>query len=117
MAEEKPQFREFIRERILSGGQEPEPEIPKKFCSYCESETATWGFCDQCGKLFWGRIAWDLGCGGVCAVLGIGMLFKAGTPVYERIIAVLIGGAGLWVLARMMRQLGLAYEFWKSPSK
>ncbi len=36
------------------------------------------------GRLFWGRIAWDLTCGGVCAGLGVGMLLKAGGEFYEK---------------------------------
>ena len=115
MAEEKPKFSDLLKERILSGGEESSPEPPKKYCVYCESETATWGFCDQCGRLFWGRIGWDLACGGVCAVLGAAMLFKAGTPFYEKVLAVLVGVAGVWVLARISRQLYLAYKFWQGP--
>jgi hypothetical protein len=114
MAEQKPRFLELIKEKILSDVQEPAPEIPKKFCVHCEKETATWAFCDQCGKLFWGRIAWDLACGGVCAGLGIGMLLKAGGEFYEKVLAVLIGAAGLWVMARIIRQLGQAFLFWRS---
>ena len=115
MAEEKPKFSDLLKERILSGGEGSSPETPKKYCIYCESETATWGFCDQCGRLFWGRIGWDLACGGVCAVLGAAMLFKAGTPFYEKVLAVLVGVAGVWVLARIIRQLYLAYKFWQGP--
>lgn len=115
MPEEKPRFLDLVKERILSGGEEPSPEVAKKYCVYCESETATWAFCDQCGRLFWGRIAWDLATGGVCAGLGASMLLKAGTPFYEKVLAVLIGVAGLWVMARIIRQLGLAYKFWKGP--
>jgi len=96
------------------GGQEQPPEAPKKYCVHCESETATWAYCDQCGKLFWGRIAWDLGCGGVCAWLGVGMILKAGTEFYEIILAVLIGAGGLWVMSRIIRQLGKAYVFWRN---
>lgn len=115
MAEEKPKFSDLLKDRILSGGEEPSPETPKKYCVYCESETATWGFCDQCGKLFWGRIGWDLACGVVCAGLGASMLLKAGTPFYEKVLAALIGIAGMWVLVRIFRQLYLAYKFWQGP--
>jgi hypothetical protein len=114
MTEKKPGFLEAVKEKILSGEQEPAPEIPKKYCSYCEAETATWAFCDQCGKLFWGRIIWDLACGVVCIGLGISMLLDAGAEVYLRIIAVLIGLAGLWVMTRIIRQLGQAFLFWRS---
>lgn len=113
MAEKKPQFLKDLKDKILSGEEAPAPEIPKKFCVHCEKETATWAFCDQCGKLFWGRIAWDLACGGVCALLGIHMLLKAGGGAYEKVLAVLIGAAGLWVTARILRQLGQAYRFWR----
>jgi hypothetical protein len=106
MAEQKPQFLKNLKEKMLSGEEEPAPEAPKKYCNYCDSETATWAFCDQCGKLFWGRIAWDLAGGGICAGLGINMLLKAGGEVYEKVLAVLIGAAGLWVMARIIRQLG-----------
>jgi hypothetical protein len=115
MGEKKPPLRDFIREKILAGEQEPSPEIPKKYCVYCELESATWAFCDQCGRFFWGRIAWDLACGGICAWLAGAMLWKGGGEFYEKILAVLIGAAGLWVLVRIIRQLWLAYEFWKSP--
>ncbi|RJR32669.1 MAG: hypothetical protein C4567_18150 [Deltaproteobacteria bacterium] len=114
MGEKKPQFLEDLKEKILSGEEKPAPEIPKKYCNFCESETATWAFCDQCGRLFWGRIAWDLASGGICAGLGTVMLLKTGTQFYEKVLAVLIGAAGLWVMARIMRQLWQAYGFRKS---
>lgn len=111
MAEEKPRFLDLVKGKIPSGGEGPTPEIPKKFCFYCESETATWAFCDQCGNLFWGRIAWDLACGGVCAGLAIIMLLKVEAQFYEKVLAVLVGAAGLWVMSRIIRQLALAYQF------
>lgn len=115
MDEKKPRFLELLKGNY-SAEQGAAPEIPKKYCVSCEQETATWAFCDRCGKLFWGRIAWDLGSGGVCAYLGIGMLLRAGTELYEKILAVIIGAAGLWVMARIIRQLGKAYLFWKKQS-
>ncbi|MEW6658283.1 MAG: hypothetical protein AB1424_06460 [Thermodesulfobacteriota bacterium] len=114
MGEKKPGFLELLNEKMSGGNQGPDPEIPKKFCVYCEKETATWAFCDQCGKLFWGRIAWDLACGGVCVWLALVMVLKVGAEFYEKVIAVLIGVAGLWVMTRIIRQLGQAYRFWKS---
>jgi hypothetical protein len=114
MEEKKPGFLELLNERFGAGDKGPAPEIPKKFCVYCEQETATWAFCDQCGKFFWGRITWDLACGGVCVWLAIRMLLQAGGEFYEKIIAVFIGAAGLWVTTRIVRQLGKAYVFWKS---
>ena len=114
MEEKKPGFLELLDDKFAGGDQGPAPEIPKKYCVYCELETATWAFCDQCGKLFWGRIIWDLLTGGVCALLGAGMLLKAGTEFYEKILAVLIGAAGLWVMSRIIRQLGKAYAFRKN---
>jgi len=113
MEEKKPGFLEMLNERFGAGDQGPAPEIPKKYCVYCEQETATWAFCDQCGKLFWGRIGWDLACGGVCVWLAIVMLLKTGVEFYEKIIAVLVGAAGLWVITRIIRQLGKAYVFWR----
>ncbi len=113
MDEKKPGFFELLNKRMAAGDAEPPPEIPKKYCVYCELETATWAFCDQCGHLFWGRIAWDLACGGVCVYLAMGMLLKTGTEFYEKIIAVLVGAAGMWVLFRILRQLGKAYLFWR----
>lgn len=116
MGEKKPPLRDFIREKFLSGGEGPAPETPKKYCVYCESETSTWGFCDQCGRLFWGRIAWDLVCGGVCIALALDLLLiKTGASFYEEAIAVFIGGAGVWVTGRILRQLWLAYRFWQAP--
>lgn len=114
MAEEKPRFLKNLKDKILSGEEGPPPEIPKKFCVHCEKETATWAFCDQCGKFFWGRIIWDLACGLVCIGLGISILAQAGSQFYEKALAVLIGAAGLWVMARILRQLGQAYRFRKS---
>ena len=114
MAERKPPGWQSLQDKIFSGDQEPGPEAPKKYCFHCESETATWAFCDQCGKLFWGRIAWDLTCGGVCAWLALGMLLKTGGEFYEKALAVLIGAAGLWVMIRIIRQLGKAYAFWRT---
>ncbi|MHB8070161.1 MAG: hypothetical protein ACYDIC_19890 [Desulfobaccales bacterium] len=113
MEEKKPGFFELLGEKFASGNQGPPPEIPKKFCSYCELETATWAFCDQCGKLFWGRIVWDVACGAVCIWLGLAVLLKSGAEFYEKVIAVLVGAAGLWVLTRIIRQLGKAYLFWR----
>jgi len=113
MEEKKPGFLELLDDKFAGGDQGPAPEIPKKYCVYCELETATWAFCDQCGKLFWGRIAWDLACGAVCVWLALVMLLKTGTEVYEKIIAVLVGVAGLWVITRIIRQMGKAYVFWR----
>jgi hypothetical protein len=42
------------------------------------------------------------------------MLLKAGGEFYEKVLAVLIGAAGLWVMARIIRQLGQAFLFWRS---
>jgi len=114
MTEKKPGFLELLNERFGAGDQGPAPEIPKKYCVHCESETATWAFCDQCGRFFWGRIVWDLACGAVCVWLGLGMVLKTGAEFYEKIIAVLVGAAGLWVMTRIVRQLGKAFLFWRS---
>ncbi|GEM_PF-4745967 len=114
MAEKKPGVLARLKEGFSGENQEPAPEIPKKYCVHCEKETATWAFCDQCGKLFWGRVLWDLACGGICAALAMRMFLKGGAEVYEKAIAVLIGAAGLWVMMRILRQLGKAYVFWKT---
>jgi len=113
MEEKKPGFLEMLDKKMAAGDQEPAPEIPKKYCLHCEQETATWAFCDQCGHFFWGRIIWDLACGVVCVWLGLGMLLKSGTEFYEKVIAVLVGAAGLWVMTRMLHQLWKAYLFWR----
>jgi len=114
MTENKPRLLDQVKEKITSGENEPVPEMPKKFCVHCEKETATWAFCDQCGKLFWGRIVWELICSGVCLLLAAGMLMKAGGEFYEKALAVLIGAAGLWAMARLMRQISLFWS-WRSP--
>jgi hypothetical protein len=111
MEDRKKEALEALKDTIPSGKEEAGAEIPKKYCHSCEQETATWAYCDQCGKLFWGRIAWDLATGGICAALGAGMLLKTGTEFYEKPLAVLIGVAGLWVMSRIIRQLGKAYRF------
>lgn len=114
MEEKKPGFLELLNKKFAQGDQDPAPEIPKKFCLRCEKETATWAFCDQCGKLFWGRIVWDLACGGVFVWLGIYTVLKTGTAFYEKIIAVVMGAAGFWVMGRILRQLGKFYVFQKN---
>jgi len=114
MEDRKKEALEALKKTLFSGKDGVAQEIPKKFCTGCEQETATWAYCDQCGKFFWGRIAWDLATGGVCGALGAGMLLKPGTEFYEKVIAVLIGAAGLWVMSRIIRQLGKAYTFRKN---
>jgi hypothetical protein len=114
MEEKKREAPEAREEKAPPQDEADNREIPKKFCLNCEGETATWAYCDQCGKLFWGRIIWDLATGGVCALVGAAMLLKKGADLYEKALAVVIGGAGLWVMSRIIRQLAGAYFFRKN---
>ena len=111
MEDKKQEALGALKDALPSGKEAGSGEIPKKYCSSCERETATWAYCDQCGKFFWGRIAWDLATGGFCAFIGIGMLLKIGPEFYEKVLAVLIGAAGFWVMSRIIRQLVKAVGF------